>query len=129
MCTWPRPGRLADRYAAGAIFGLSLFLSQYGIDRLGTCTIAACPRVFLDASTNRSRRYCAEHGAARGKCHDDAARPPGGRRRPRGHRRELTSARRRRNPGSCAAYFRPIYGGVPAAKSCSGGPSPALVAL
>jgi predicted RNA-binding Zn ribbon-like protein len=59
-------GSLAERFAAGAVFGLSLFLSQYGIDRLGTCTIAACPRVFLDASTNRSRRYCAEHGAARG---------------------------------------------------------------
>ncbi len=59
-------GSLAGKFAAGAVFGLTLFLAQFGIDRLGVCTIAACPRVFLDASTNRSRRYCAEHGAARG---------------------------------------------------------------
>ena len=58
-------GSATDRYAAGALLGLTMFVSQFGIDRLGVCAIAACPRVFLDASTNRSRRYCAEHGAAR----------------------------------------------------------------
>jgi predicted RNA-binding Zn ribbon-like protein len=58
-------GSAADRCAAGAVIGLALFMSQFGVQRLGVCAIASCSRVFLDASTNRSRRYCAEHGAAR----------------------------------------------------------------
>ena len=58
-------GSAADRYAAGAVIGLTLVVSQYGINRLGVCSIASCQRVFIDASPNRSRRYCAEHGATR----------------------------------------------------------------
>jgi predicted RNA-binding Zn ribbon-like protein len=58
-------GSAADRYAAGAVIGLALFVSQFGMKRLGVCAIASCSRVFLDASTNRSRRYCAEHSAVR----------------------------------------------------------------
>jgi predicted RNA-binding Zn ribbon-like protein len=58
-------GSATDRYAAGALLGLTMFVSQFGIDRLGVCAIASCSRVFLDASTNRSRRYCTEHSAAR----------------------------------------------------------------
>jgi predicted RNA-binding Zn ribbon-like protein len=56
-------GSAADQFAAGAIIGVALTVSLYGVSRLGICAIAACPRVFIDASTNRSRRYCAEHGA------------------------------------------------------------------
>lgn len=58
-------GSITGRYAAGAVFGLTLFVAQFGVDRLGVCAIASCARVFMDASTNRSRRYCGEHGAAR----------------------------------------------------------------
>ncbi|HTP16910.1 MAG TPA: CGNR zinc finger domain-containing protein [Streptosporangiaceae bacterium] len=58
-------GSVTGRYAAGAVFGLTLFVAQFGADRLGMCAIASCSRVFLDSSTNRSRRYCGEHGAAR----------------------------------------------------------------
>jgi predicted RNA-binding Zn ribbon-like protein len=58
-------GSAADRCAAGAVIGLALFASQFGMKRLGVCAIASCSRVFLDASTNRSRRYCAEHSPAR----------------------------------------------------------------
>jgi predicted RNA-binding Zn ribbon-like protein len=58
-------GSVADRYAAGAIIGLTLVVSQLGLSRLGVCSIASCERVFIDASPNRSRRYCAEHSAAR----------------------------------------------------------------
>jgi predicted RNA-binding Zn ribbon-like protein len=58
-------GSAADRYAAAAVVGLTLSVSQYGLGRLGICSIASCQRVFIDASTNRSRRYCPEHGAAR----------------------------------------------------------------
>lgn len=55
---------VADRYAAGAVFGLATVVTQLGADRLGVCTLASCRSVFIDASTNRSRRYCAEHGVA-----------------------------------------------------------------
>jgi predicted RNA-binding Zn ribbon-like protein len=59
-------GAAADRYAAGAVIGLTLMISQLGLNRLGVCSIASCQRVFIDASSNRSRRYCAEHTPARG---------------------------------------------------------------
>jgi len=58
-------GSAADRYAAGAVIGLTLMVSQLGLKRLGVCSIASCQRVFIDASPNRSRRYCAEHCATR----------------------------------------------------------------
>jgi predicted RNA-binding Zn ribbon-like protein len=53
-------GTTADRLGARTAYGLSLVASRFGLDRLGVCAIAACPRVFIDASPNRSRRYCAE---------------------------------------------------------------------
>jgi predicted RNA-binding Zn ribbon-like protein len=59
-------GSAADRFAAGAIIGVGLRVSQVGVSRLGICAIASCHRVFIDASRGRSRRYCAEHTAARG---------------------------------------------------------------
>jgi predicted RNA-binding Zn ribbon-like protein len=58
-------GSASDRYAASAIVGLTLVAAQFGFNRLGICSIASCHRVFIDASTNRSRRYCTEHGATR----------------------------------------------------------------
>ncbi len=56
-------GSASDQFAAGAIIGLALTISLYGVSRLGICAIASCPRVFVDSSPNVSRRYCAEHGA------------------------------------------------------------------
>jgi len=58
-------GSLTDRYAAAAVISMALLLSQLGTDRLGICAMAACDRVFIDGSSNKSRRYCAEHSAAR----------------------------------------------------------------
>ena len=58
-----RQGSASDRLAAGAIIGIALTISRYGASRLGVCAIASCPRVFVDASPNQSRRYCAEHVA------------------------------------------------------------------
>jgi predicted RNA-binding Zn ribbon-like protein len=55
-------GSASDQFAAGAIIGLALTISLYGVSRLGICAIASCPRVFVDSSPNVSRRYCAEHG-------------------------------------------------------------------
>jgi predicted RNA-binding Zn ribbon-like protein len=58
-------GSAADQFAAAAVAGLTLTVSQHGLTRLGICSIASCHRVFIDASSNRSRRYCPEHGATR----------------------------------------------------------------
>jgi predicted RNA-binding Zn ribbon-like protein len=55
-------GSAADQVASGAIIGLALTVSLYGVNRLGICAIASCPRVFIDSSKNKSRRYCTEHG-------------------------------------------------------------------
>lgn len=59
-------GSVADRFAAGALIGIALTVSQSGVSRLGSCAIASCHRVFIDSSPGRSRRYCAGHVAARG---------------------------------------------------------------
>ena len=58
-------GSVTDRYAAAAVISLSLLLTQLGAERLGICAIASCDRVFIDGSSNKSRRYCADHSAAR----------------------------------------------------------------
>jgi predicted RNA-binding Zn ribbon-like protein len=59
-------GSVADRFAAGAVIGVAITVSLVGVSRLGTCAIASCHQVFIDASRGKSRRYCAEHVAARG---------------------------------------------------------------
>jgi predicted RNA-binding Zn ribbon-like protein len=59
-------GSVADRFAAGAVIGVAITVSLVGVSRLGLCAIASCHQVFIDASRGKSRRYCAEHAAARG---------------------------------------------------------------
>jgi predicted RNA-binding Zn ribbon-like protein len=59
-------GSVTDRYAAAAVISLALLVSQLGIERFGICAIASCDRIFIDGSSNKSRRYCKEHSAARG---------------------------------------------------------------
>jgi predicted RNA-binding Zn ribbon-like protein len=59
-------GSVTDRYAAACAASLSLLVSQLGAERLGICSIASCDRVFIDGSSNKSRRYCAHHSASRG---------------------------------------------------------------
>ena len=54
-------GSVAERYAVGAISGLAAVVAQLGTNHLGICAMAACQCAFIDASTNRSRRYCPEH--------------------------------------------------------------------
>lgn len=50
-------GCIADRYAAGSAMGLATIATQFGLDRLGVCRAPSCERVFIDTSSNRSRRY------------------------------------------------------------------------
>jgi len=56
-------GSVTDSYAAAAVISLALLVSQLGTERLGICAIASCDRVFIDGSSNKSRRYCKDHGA------------------------------------------------------------------
>jgi predicted RNA-binding Zn ribbon-like protein len=58
-------GSVAQRYAAGATSGLAAVVAQFGTNRLGICAIASCQCAFIDASTNRSRRYCSDHCSSR----------------------------------------------------------------
>ena len=60
-------GSTADQFAAGAVIGVALTVSTAGVSRLGVCTIASCPRVYLDTGPGKPRRYCAEHAAAKAK--------------------------------------------------------------
>jgi predicted RNA-binding Zn ribbon-like protein len=55
----------AAAYAAKACMGLAVQATELGIDRLGVCQAAPCRDVFIDTSTNRSRRYCSERCATR----------------------------------------------------------------
>jgi predicted RNA-binding Zn ribbon-like protein len=56
---------VAAGYAAGACMGLAVRVTQLGIDRLGVCQASPCADVFIDTSTNRSRRYCSDRCATR----------------------------------------------------------------
>ncbi len=58
-------GSVTDRYAATTVASLSILVGQLGVHRLGICAIASCNRVYIDGSSNKSRRYCAEHSLAR----------------------------------------------------------------
>lgn len=55
----------AESYAAVAGMGLAVQMTSLGVDRLGVCDAAPCRNVFVDASANRSRRYCSDRCATR----------------------------------------------------------------
>jgi predicted RNA-binding Zn ribbon-like protein len=53
-------GSVADKYAAGAVMGLAVRLTDVGIDRFRVCQAAGCQGVFIDTSTSNTRRYCSD---------------------------------------------------------------------
>ncbi len=53
-------GSVADKYAAGAVMGLAVMLSELGIDRFGVCHAPGCGGVFIDFTGDHSRHYCSE---------------------------------------------------------------------
>lgn len=57
-------GSVADRYAAGAVMGLAVVLSDVGIDRFGVCAADGCNGVFIDDTPGRDRRFCSDKCAA-----------------------------------------------------------------
>ena len=56
---------IASVYGAKAAMGLAVQATELGFDRLGVCQAAPCVEVFIDTSTNRSRRYCSDRCATR----------------------------------------------------------------
>ncbi|MEV0596556.1 CGNR zinc finger domain-containing protein [Nonomuraea cavernae] len=69
---------LAEDSAASAVMGLAAMVAELGADRLGRCQDPQCPRVFLDTSSNRSRRYCSARCASRANVAAYRARRRGG---------------------------------------------------
>ncbi len=51
-------GSAADRYAAGAIAGLTGLITEFGTRRLGVCAASGCERVFVGSGSGRDKRYC-----------------------------------------------------------------------
>ncbi len=58
-------GSVADRYAAGAVLGLTIVITNLGTDRLRHCEAPSCPNVLVDATPDRSRAYCSDRCAAK----------------------------------------------------------------
>ncbi|MFJ8495373.1 CGNR zinc finger domain-containing protein [Streptomyces sp. NPDC094038] len=59
------PSNATAGYAAMSAMGLAFHLTKFGPDRLGLCEATPCRNVYVDSSTNRSRRYCSERCATR----------------------------------------------------------------
>jgi len=64
-------GSVADKYAAGAVMGLAVRLTDVGIDRFGVCLAAGCQGVFIDTNPkaprnpSSTRYFCSERCAER----------------------------------------------------------------
>lgn len=58
-------GRVADTVGVGSVMGLASVVTNLGADRLGLCRATPCRHVYVDTSSNRSRRYCSERCASR----------------------------------------------------------------
>lgn len=60
-----RGSSASAEYLAGAVWGLSVWLCQYGSSRFGVCADDRCGNVYLDTSSNCCRRFCSERCATR----------------------------------------------------------------
>ena len=60
-----RGSSASAEYLAGAVWGLSVWLCQYGSARFGVCADDRCGNVYLDTSSNCCRRFCSERCATR----------------------------------------------------------------
>jgi predicted RNA-binding Zn ribbon-like protein len=60
-----RGASVSAEYAAGAVWGLAVWLCQYGSARFGVCADERCGNVYLDTSSNCCRRFCSERCATR----------------------------------------------------------------
>jgi predicted RNA-binding Zn ribbon-like protein len=55
----------ATEVAAAAAWGMAHGIVHYGLDRWGRCGAEGCANYYLDASTNRTRRFCSSRCANR----------------------------------------------------------------
>jgi len=55
----------ARRYLSEAAVGLAYTVAARGLERLGICRATPCRSVFVDTTTNSSRRYCSDRCATR----------------------------------------------------------------
>jgi predicted RNA-binding Zn ribbon-like protein len=60
-----RNASVSAEYAAGAVWGLSVWLCEHGSARFGVCADERCGNVYLDTSSNCCRRFCSERCATR----------------------------------------------------------------
>lgn len=60
-----RGASVAVEYLAGAVWGLSVWLCEFGSARFGVCADDRCGNVYLDTSSNCCRRFCSERCATR----------------------------------------------------------------
>jgi predicted RNA-binding Zn ribbon-like protein len=56
-------GSVADRFAAGAVSGLTIAATQFGMNHLGICAIPGCRGAFVNLTPSRVNRYCPRHMA------------------------------------------------------------------
>ena len=60
-----RGASVSAEYLAGAVWGLSVWLCEFGSARFGICADERCGNVYLDTSSNNCRRFCSERCATR----------------------------------------------------------------
>jgi hypothetical protein len=56
---------VAETLIAEVLFGLTLLVTEVGATRLGRCAAETCNNAFVDASANRSRRFCSTRCSTR----------------------------------------------------------------
>ncbi len=56
---------IGAEYGAGAVWGLAVAFTKWGATRFGLCSGNGCDNVYLDTSTNASRRFCSDRCATR----------------------------------------------------------------
>lgn len=60
-----RASSVAQLLTAEALLGLATLVTDLGPLRLGVCQASGCDSVFVDASSNCSRRYCSDRCSSR----------------------------------------------------------------
>lgn len=60
-----RGSSVGAEHMAGAVWGLAVWLCEYGSARFGVCADERCGNVYLDTSSNCCRRFCSERCATR----------------------------------------------------------------
>jgi hypothetical protein len=60
-----RGSSVSAEYLARAVWGLSVWVCQFGSARFGVCADLRCRNVYLDTSSNNCRRFCSERCATR----------------------------------------------------------------